>query len=188
MLCLACSRCPLARLGLRAACDADMHPILRRESGTFRCVNVSLVGIVHRTALVSSCAPDVVHDQLSLRERQREEATMRTSKTIADTSTELQNVGLGASTQGEVGCLVFAFPVAIRTLSSLCVLSRSGRLPLPCVFCRDPGDCLSLVPVLFGRVGFLVSDVRRWLSNTEEEVLGVGEGQGRKSSGRCDHN
>ena len=52
-------------------CDADMQPILRRESGTFRRVNLSLVRTVHRTALVSSCAPDVVHDQLSLREAER---------------------------------------------------------------------------------------------------------------------
>ena len=71
VLCLGCSRCPLARLGLRAACDVDMQPILRREDGTFRGVNISLVRTVHRTALVSSCAPDVVHDQLSLRERER---------------------------------------------------------------------------------------------------------------------
>ena len=68
-------------------------------------------------------------------------------------------------------------------LRSLCVLSRSRRLS--CVFCRDPGDCLSLVPVWFGRFGFqkdfwlvMESD---WLSNAGEEVLGVGPGQGRKN-------
>ena len=73
----------------------------------------------------------------------------------------------------------------------LCLLSRSQRLSLPSVCCRDPGNCLSLVPVWSGRIGFwkgfLVRDGRRWLSDTEE-VLGVGTGQGGKSSGRCDHN
>ena len=63
VMCLGCSRCPLARLGLRAACDVDMQPILRREDGTFRGVNISLVRTVHRTALVSSCAPDLVHSR-----------------------------------------------------------------------------------------------------------------------------
>ena len=40
------------------------------------------------------------------------------------------------------------------------------------------------MPVWFGRIGFwkgfLVRDGRRWLSNTEEDLLGVGAGQGRK--------
>ena len=58
----------------------------------------------------------------------------------------------------------------------LCLPSRSRRLS------RDPGDCLSFVPVWFGRIGllkgFLVRDGRRWLSNTEEEVLGVGDWSG----------
>ena len=35
----------------------------------------------------------------------------------------------------------------------LCLLSRSRRVSLPCVFCRDP-DCLSLVLVWYGRIGF----------------------------------
>ena len=70
-------------------------------------------------------------------------------------------------TQGEFGCWVFG------------------------VCCRDPGDCFSVVPVWFGRLGFwkgfLVRGGRRWLSNTEEEVLRSGPDQGGKSSGRCDH-
>ena len=50
---------------------------------------------------------------------------------------------------------MFVFAVAIPAIvSSLCVLSRSRRLSLPC-FCRDPSNCLSLVHVWFGRIGTL---------------------------------
>ena len=62
---------------------------------------------------------------------------------------------------------------------------------LVCVFCRDPGDCLSLVPVWFGRIGFwkgFWSVVGSDGFQTQEEVLGVGPGQGRKNSGRSNHN
>ena len=64
---------------------------------------------------------------------------------------------------GKIICDLFTVgEVVFWSFWSLWVLSRSRRLSLPCVFCRDPGDCLSLVPVWFGRIGFqkgfLVSD------------------------------
>ena len=72
----------------------------------------------------------------------------------------------------------------------------------PCVFCRDPGDCLFLVfsvaipsivfPSCLCGLAALVSRKVFWLvmglSDTEEEVLGVGPGQGRMNSGRSNHN
>ena len=65
-----------------------------------------------------------------------------------------------------------------------------------CVCCRDAGDYLVLVcSVAIPATVFPIVPV--WLAElvsrkgdgfqTEEEVLGVGAGQGRKSSGRCDH-
>ena len=63
---------------------------------------------------------------------------------------------------------------------SLCLLSRSWRLFLPCACCRDPGDYLSLVPVCLAA---LVSGKVFWLGmggdgfQTEEKVLGVGTGR-----------
>ena len=57
-------------------------------------------------------------------------------------SSHFHSKSLCCLTQGEVGCLVFVFAVAIpATVSSLCVLSRSRRLSF-------------LVLVWFGRIGF----------------------------------
>ena len=72
---------------------------------------------------------------------------------------------------------------------SLRVLSRSRRLS--CVFCRDPADCLSLVPVWSVRtrkVFWLVWEVMAFRHKRVSHGCRAGPRQGLKGSGGCNNN